>query len=141
MQKLKARCVISGGGPAGIMLGYLLGRAGIDVVVLEKWPDFFRDFRGDTIHPSTMQNLYELGLLEKFLKLPHQKTRRMTIKIGEDDVTVADFAHVKTRCPYIAVIPTTWPFSSSKFIASVCIKILKDGYCFASSAIKFKKSH
>ena len=91
------------------MLGYLLGRAGIDVVVLEKWPDFFRDFRGDTIHPSTMQNLYELGLLEKFLKLPHQKTRRMTIKIGEDDVTVADFAHVKTRCPYIAFIPQ-WDF-------------------------------
>jgi 2-polyprenyl-6-methoxyphenol hydroxylase-like FAD-dependent oxidoreductase len=109
MQKLTARCVIAGGGPAGVVLGYLLARAGIDVIVLEKWPDFFRDFRGDTIHPSTMQNLYELGLLDDFLKLPHQKTRRMTLKIGEEDVTVADFAHVNARCPYIAFIPQ-WDF-------------------------------
>ncbi len=109
MQNLSTRCVIAGGGPAGIMLAYLLVRAGIEVVVLEKWPDFFRDFRGDTIHPSTMQNLHELGLLEKFLKLPHQKTRRMTLKIGEEDVTVADFEHVRTRCPYIAFIPQ-WDF-------------------------------
>jgi len=109
MQKLTARCCISGGGPAGIVLGYLLARAGIDVIVLEKWPDFFRDFRGDTIHPSTMENLHELGLLDDFLKLPHQKTRRMTLKIGEEDVTVADFAHVKVRTPYIAFIPQ-WDF-------------------------------
>lgn len=109
MQQIHARCCIAGGGPAGIMLGYLLARAGIEVVILEKWPDFFRDFRGDTIHPSTLQNLHELGLLDAFLKLPHQKTRRMTLKIGGEDVTVADFEHVKTRCPYIAFIPQ-WDF-------------------------------
>lgn len=97
------------------MLGYLLARAGIDVVVLEKWPDFFRDFRGDTIHPSTMQVLHELGLLEAFLKLPHQKTRRMTLKIGDEDITVADFKHVRTLCPYIAFIPQ-WDFLN--FIAA-----------------------
>jgi 2-polyprenyl-6-methoxyphenol hydroxylase-like FAD-dependent oxidoreductase len=109
MQKLTSRCCIAGGGPAGIMLGYLLARAGIDVVVLEKWPDFFRDFRGDTIHPSTMEVLHELGILDDFLKLPHQKTRRMTLKIGEEDVTVADFSHINVRCPYIAFIPQ-WDF-------------------------------
>jgi len=109
MQKLTTRCCIAGGGPAGIVLGYLLARAGIDVIVLEKWPDFFRDFRGDTIHPSTMEVLHELGLLEDFLRLPHQKTRRMTLKIGEEDITVADFTHVRARCPYIAFIPQ-WDF-------------------------------
>ena len=91
------------------MLGYLLARSGVEVVVLEKWPDFFRDFRGDTIHPSTMQNLHELGLLEKFLKLPHQKTRQMVGYIGGEEVTIADFSYVRTRCPYIAFIPQ-WDF-------------------------------
>jgi 2-polyprenyl-6-methoxyphenol hydroxylase-like FAD-dependent oxidoreductase len=109
MQTLTARCCIAGGGPAGIMLGYLLARAGIEVIVLEKWPDFFRDFRGDTIHPSTMDVLHELGLLDDFLKLPHEKTRRMTLKIGEEDITVADFAHIQIRNPYIAFIPQ-WDF-------------------------------
>src|SRR6185503_21005810 len=109
MLTLSTRCCIAGGGPAGVMLGYLLARAGIDVIVLEKWPNFFRDFRGDTIHPATMQNLHELGLLEKFLKLPHQKTRKMTMNIGNEEVTVADFSYLRAREPYIAFIPQ-WDF-------------------------------
>jgi 2-polyprenyl-6-methoxyphenol hydroxylase-like FAD-dependent oxidoreductase len=91
------------------MLGYLLARAGIDVVVLEKWPDFFRDFRGDTIHPSTMEVLDELGLLPAFLKLPHNNMELMTLHIGYSKVTVADLRHLKTKCPYIAFIPQ-WDF-------------------------------
>lgn len=91
------------------MLGYLLARSGVDVIVLEKWPDFFRDFRGDTIHPSTMQVLHELGILEYFLKLPHQKTRQVRGHIGGEEVTVADFSYLKVRCPYIAFIPQ-WDF-------------------------------
>ena len=109
MRTLEAECVIAGGGPAGIMLGYVLGRAGIDVIVLEKWPDFFRDFRGDTIHPSTMEVLHELRLLEDFLKLPHNEMTRMTMHVGSQEVTVADFAHLKARTPYIAFIPQ-WDF-------------------------------
>ena len=70
---IETRCCIAGGGPAGMMLGFLLARAGVDVVVLEKHADFFRDFRGDTVHPSTLENMYELGLLDEFLKLPHQR--------------------------------------------------------------------
>ena len=106
---IQTQCCIAGGGPAGIMLGYLLARAGIDVVVLEKWPDFFRDFRGDTIHPSTLEVLHELGLLEDFLKLPHNKMERMTLNIGAKRITVADLRHLHTRCPYIAFIPQ-WDF-------------------------------
>src|SRR6185312_16458716 len=102
-------CCIGGGGPAGIMLGYLLARRGIDVTVLEKWPDFFRDFRGDTIHPSTMENLHELGLLDDFLKLPHQKTRQMIGHIGGQELVMADFSWLSVREPYIAFIPQ-WDF-------------------------------
>ena len=91
------------------MLGYLLARGGIDVIVLEKWPDFFRDFRGDTIHPSTMENLHELGLLEKFLKLPHQKTRQMIGRIGGEELIIADLSWLHVREPYIAFIPQ-WDF-------------------------------
>src|ERR1043166_8007840 len=109
MQKLSARCCIAGGGPAGIVLGHLLARAGIEVIVLEKWPDFFRDFRGDTIHPSTMENLLELGLLEKFLKLPHQKTRQMVGHVGEKELVLADFSWLDAREPYIAFLPQ-WDF-------------------------------
>jgi len=115
METLSTRCVIAGGGPAGIMLGYLLARAGIDVVVLEKWPDFFRDFRGDTIHPSTMEVLHELGLLEDFLKLPHSEMTRMTVHFGGEVATVADLSHLKTRSPFVAFIPQ-WDFLT--FIAS-----------------------
>ncbi len=72
-EKISVRCCIAGGGPAGMMLGYLLARAGVEVLVLEKHGDFLRDFRGDTIHPSTLEVMHELGLLDEFLKLPHQK--------------------------------------------------------------------
>jgi 2-polyprenyl-6-methoxyphenol hydroxylase-like FAD-dependent oxidoreductase len=106
---LTTRCAIAGGGPAGIVLGYLLARSGIDVVVLEKWPDFFRDFRGDTIHPSTMEVLKELGLLDGFLKLPHSEMTRMTFRAGDDEVTIADLGHLKTPCPFIAFVPQ-WDF-------------------------------
>ena len=71
--KISVRCCIAGGGPAGMMLGYLLARAGVKVLVLEKHGDFLRDFRGDTIHPSTLEVMHELGLLDEFLELPHQK--------------------------------------------------------------------
>jgi 2-polyprenyl-6-methoxyphenol hydroxylase-like FAD-dependent oxidoreductase len=108
-ETITTRCVIAGGGPAGIMLGFLLARVGVDVHVLEKWPDFFRDFRGDTIHPSTMEVLDELGLLDSFLKLPHNKTRMMTANIGGEEVTAADFTRLHTRAPFVAFIPQ-WDF-------------------------------
>ena len=81
--KVSVRCCIAGGGPAGIMLGLLLARAGVDVLVLEKHADFLRDFRGDTIHPSTLEVMHELGLLEDLLKLPHQKAPRLNAQVGE----------------------------------------------------------
>lgn len=109
MKTIETRCCVAGGGPAGIMLGYMLARAGIDVVVLEKWPDFFRDFRGDTIHPSTMEVLYELGLLDEFLKLPHSEMQQMAAHIGGEEVIAADFTRLRARCPYIAFIPQ-WDF-------------------------------
>jgi 2-polyprenyl-6-methoxyphenol hydroxylase-like FAD-dependent oxidoreductase len=102
-------CCISGGGPAGMMLGFLLARAGIDTTVLEKWPDFFRDFRGDTIHPSVMEILFELGLLEDFLKLPHSEVSRAEGEIGTEKLFLADFSHLKLHCPFIAFIPQ-WNF-------------------------------
>ena len=103
------KVAISGGGPAGIMLGYLLARSGVDVTVLEKWPDFFRDFRGDTIHPSTMENLYELGILDKFLQLHHSKTRQIEANISGETLVIADFSYLSLREPYIAFIPQ-WDF-------------------------------
>ncbi len=109
METIQTRCVIAGGGPAGVLLGYMLARAGIEVHVLEKWPDFFRDFRGDTIHPSTMEILHELGLLEDFLKLPHNKTRKMRGVVNGVSVTIADLSRLKVREPYIAFIPQ-WDF-------------------------------
>src|SRR5215813_13377051 len=75
---VRTRCCIAGGGPAGMMLGLLLARAGVDVVVLEKHADFLRDFRGDTVHPSTLEVMHELGLLGEFLKRPHQEARQLT---------------------------------------------------------------
>jgi 2-polyprenyl-6-methoxyphenol hydroxylase-like FAD-dependent oxidoreductase len=98
-----------------MMLGFLLARAGIDVVVLEKYPDFFRDFRGDTIHPSTMQILDELGLLEEFLKLPHQEVHQLAGVIGGEEIRIADFTHLKVKCAFIALIPQ-WNFLN--FIAA-----------------------
>ncbi len=93
-ETISARCCIAGGGPAGMMLGLLLARAGIDVVVLEKHADFLRDFRGDTIHPSTLDVMLELGLLEAFLTLPHQKVWQLNAQIGNVRVPVADFSRL-----------------------------------------------
>src|SRR3954471_12062850 len=98
-------CVIAGGGPAGMMLGYLLARAGIEVAVLEKHADFFRDFRGDTIHPSTLELLGELNLLEAFLQRPHQEARSLAAQIGDVTIPIADFSHLPTRCKFIAFKP------------------------------------
>jgi len=103
------KCCIAGGGPAGMMLGFLLARAGVDVVVLEKHADFFRDFRGDTIHPSTLELMYELGLLDEFLKLPHQKLDRLVAQVGDQRVRVIDLTHLPTHCKYIALMPQ-WDF-------------------------------
>ena len=102
-------CCIAGGGPAGMMLGYLLARAGVRVLVLEKHADFLRDFRGDTIHPSTLEVMHELGLLEEFFKLPHQKLYQLNAQVGEMQVTIADFKHLPTRCRFIALMPQ-WDF-------------------------------
>jgi 2-polyprenyl-6-methoxyphenol hydroxylase-like FAD-dependent oxidoreductase len=109
MDNLTTGCVIAGGGPAGIMCGYLLARAGIDVIVLEKHRDFLRDFRGDTIHASTLQLMEELGLLERFLKRPHDEVHRVTAEIGDDVFTVADMSRLPTTCKFIAFMPQ-WEF-------------------------------
>ncbi|MGC1776346.1 MAG: FAD-dependent oxidoreductase [Xanthobacteraceae bacterium] len=106
---ITAKCCVAGGGPAGMMLGYLLARAGVSVVVLEKHADFFRDFRGDTVHPSTLELMYELGLLDQFLKLPHQKVETLTGQVGAEHVTMVDFRHLPTHCKYIALMPQ-WDF-------------------------------
>jgi len=103
------RCCIAGGGPAGMMLGLLLARAGVDVIVLEKHADFFRDFRGDTVHPSTLQVMDELGLLDAFLQRPHDKARTLQVHIAGRDLTIADFTHLRGRCNYIAMMPQ-WEF-------------------------------
>ena len=106
---IKVRCCIVGGGPAGMMLGYLLGRAGIDVVVLEKHADFFRDFRGDTVHPSTLQVMDELGLIDGFLKLPHQRLQKMDGMFGGTSVRIADLSRLNAKYPFIAFMPQ-WDF-------------------------------
>jgi 2-polyprenyl-6-methoxyphenol hydroxylase-like FAD-dependent oxidoreductase len=103
------KCCIAGGGPAGMMLGFLLARAGVDVVVLEKHADFFRDFRGDTVHPSTLELMYELGLLDEFLKVPHQKIEKLSAQIGDARVAMADLRHLPTHCKFIAMMPQ-WEF-------------------------------
>jgi 2-polyprenyl-6-methoxyphenol hydroxylase-like FAD-dependent oxidoreductase len=108
-ETIETRCCIAGGGPAGMMLGYLLARAGVDVVILEKHGDFLRDFRGDTIHPSTLQVMHELGILDELLKRPHQEMTRLSGVIGDIEVPVADFTQLKTRCPFVAFMPQ-WDF-------------------------------
>ncbi len=105
----RIRCCIAGGGPAGMMLGTLLARAGVDVLVLEKHADFLRDFRGDTIHPSTLEIMHELGWLDEFLQLPHQKVTELRALVGSLPVTIADFHHLPTHCKFIAFIPQ-WDF-------------------------------
>jgi 2-polyprenyl-6-methoxyphenol hydroxylase-like FAD-dependent oxidoreductase len=108
-QKLNVRCCIAGGGPAGMVLAYLLGRAGVEVLVLEKHADFLRDFRGDTIHPSTLEVLRDLGLLDDFLKIPHDELRDIGAQIGDVRATIGDFTHLPTHCKFIALMPQ-WDF-------------------------------
>jgi 2-polyprenyl-6-methoxyphenol hydroxylase-like FAD-dependent oxidoreductase len=106
---LRVQCCIAGGGPAGMMLGYLLGRAGVSTVVLEKHADFLRDFRGDTVHPSTMVVMQELGLLDDFLKLPHSEIRAFAIEIGDARLKVAEFERITAPCRFVALMPQ-WDF-------------------------------
>ncbi|MBK5651816.1 MULTISPECIES: FAD-dependent oxidoreductase [Bradyrhizobium] len=106
---MKTRCCVVGGGPAGMMLGYLLARAGVDVVVLEKHADFFRDFRGDTVHPSTLQVMDELGLIDGFLKLPYQQVQKLDGIFGGTSVRIADLSRLSVKYPFIAMMPQ-WDF-------------------------------
>jgi 2-polyprenyl-6-methoxyphenol hydroxylase-like FAD-dependent oxidoreductase len=106
---MRTGCCIAGGGPAGMVLGYLLARAGVDVTVLEKHKDFLRDFRGDTVHPSTLEIMYELGLLAEFLKRPHQELSELTAIIGGVPVKIADFSHVPGHCKFLVLMPQ-WDF-------------------------------
>jgi 2-polyprenyl-6-methoxyphenol hydroxylase-like FAD-dependent oxidoreductase len=106
---LRVRCCIAGGGPAGTMAGFLLARAGVPVLVLEKHADFLRDFRGDTIHPSTLEVMYELGILDDFLQRPHQREQTLGGQIGDEFVEIADFTHLPTHCRFIAFMPQ-WDF-------------------------------
>jgi 2-polyprenyl-6-methoxyphenol hydroxylase-like FAD-dependent oxidoreductase len=108
-RSIETRCCITGGGPAGMMLGVLLARAGVDVLVLEKHGDFLRDFRGDTVHPSTLEVIHELGWLESFLQRPHQQVRELGGYVGDERVLIADFSHLPTRCRFIALMPQ-WDF-------------------------------
>jgi 2-polyprenyl-6-methoxyphenol hydroxylase-like FAD-dependent oxidoreductase len=108
-EQVSTRCCIVGGGPCGLMLSFLLARAGVDVVVLEKHADFLRDFRGDTIHPSTLEVMAELGMLDAFLKLPHQKQVNIGAVFGNHEYAFADFSHLPTRSKFIALMPQ-WDF-------------------------------
>jgi 2-polyprenyl-6-methoxyphenol hydroxylase-like FAD-dependent oxidoreductase len=112
---IRAQCCIAGGGPAGMMLGFLLARAGVTVVVLEKHGDFLRDFRGDTVHPSTLTVMHELGLLDEFLKLPHHRIAHFTGTFGGTPVQIADLTHLPVPAPFIAMMPQ-WDFLD--FLAS-----------------------
>jgi 2-polyprenyl-6-methoxyphenol hydroxylase-like FAD-dependent oxidoreductase len=108
-QQRQTTCCIVGGGPAGMMLGLLLARTRVEVIVLEKHGDFLRDFRGDTIHPSTLELMHELGMLDEFLRLPHQELRRVKVMFDDEEIVGPDFSHLPTRCKFIAMMPQ-WDF-------------------------------
>src|SRR3954453_4604510 len=99
---VSTRCCIVGGGAAGMMLGYLLGRAGVEAIVLEKHAGFFRDFRGDTVHPSTLRVMDDLGLIEVFLQLPHQRIQTLDGQFGGTAIRISDLSRLKTKYPFIA---------------------------------------
>jgi 2-polyprenyl-6-methoxyphenol hydroxylase-like FAD-dependent oxidoreductase len=105
LETSRTTCCIVGGGPAGVMTGYLLARSGMQVIILEKHKDFFRDFRGDTVHPSTLQLFDELGLLQQLLKIPHQEYRSISLMFGASHFKMADFSHLHTQCKFIALMP------------------------------------
>jgi 2-polyprenyl-6-methoxyphenol hydroxylase-like FAD-dependent oxidoreductase len=107
--QIRTTCCVVGGGPAGMMLGLLLARAGVGVIVLEKHGDFLRDFRGDTIHPSTLELMHELGMLDEFLRLPHQQLRRVKVKVDDEEIAGPDFSHLPIQCKFIALMPQ-WDF-------------------------------
>ncbi|WP_329430275.1 FAD-dependent oxidoreductase [Streptosporangium sp. NBC_01495] len=128
MRNESTQCCVVGGGPAGMMLGLLLARQGIEVTVLEKHTDFLRDFRGDTVHPSTLELIAELGWIEEFLTLPHAEMHEVTVSIGGKAVTFADFSRLKVRCPYIAFMPQ-WDvldFLARKAAAYPGFRLLRD---------------
>ena len=104
-----ADLIIAGGGPAGMLAGLLFARAGCSVIVFEKHPDFFRDFRGDTVHPSTMEILDQLGMLGRFLQRPHEQLDHAQIRIAGREWTIGDLSHLRTAAPYIAMMPQ-WDF-------------------------------
>lgn len=114
-ERVSVECCVAGGGPAGMVLGLLLARAGVKVVVLEKHADFLRDFRGDTVHPSTLEVMYELGLLDRLLELPHSRVDDLTARFGDDEFTIASFKHLPTHCRFL-VIMAQWDFLN--FIAT-----------------------
>jgi len=113
-EKFRTRCCIAGGGPAGMMLGYLLARAGIEVIVLEKHADFLRDFRGDTVHPSTLETMHELGLLSEFLKRPHQEISQVRAIIGGEPTLLGDMSYLRTQCRFMVLMPQ-WDFLNFVF--------------------------
>src|SRR5262249_24962790 len=108
-ERVRTTCCIAGGGPAGMMLGFLFARDGIKVLVLEKHADFLRDFRGDTIHPSTLEVMYELGLIKEFLKRPHQEIKEIGGQIGHEMIPLVDLTHLPTHCKFLGFMPQ-WDF-------------------------------
>src|SRR6202522_3195500 len=106
---ITTQCCTAGGGPGGMMRGFLLEGAGVRVVVLEKHANFFRDFRGDTVHPSTLELMFELGLIDEFLKLPHQQVETFSAQIGAEHVQMFYFRHLPTHCKFVALMPQ-WDF-------------------------------